>query len=98
MCWHKVETVKNKYLKAVENIKESQQYFEELSQAPTAGQITAWTQQIEYAESRRSVDPDAMDVMQPKVPKGTSETGLFDDDCNSPPPEHPPCHNREGSC
>jgi len=88
-CRDTVETVKNKYLRAVENVNESQQYFEELTQAPTAAQITLWTRQIENAESRRSLDPEAMDVMQPKVPKGTSETCVFSN-CDSSPPEPPP--------
>ncbi len=69
----------NKYLRAAENLNESQEHYEDVMQVLMAAQINLWTRQIEHAESRRSFDPEAMDIMQPKVPKGTSETHVFPD-------------------
>ena len=69
----------NKYLRAAENLNESQEYYEDVMRVLMAAQINLWTQQIEHAESRRSFDPEAMDIMQPKVLKGTSEIRVFPD-------------------
>lgn len=69
---HSVETVKNKYLRVVENLNDSQEYYEDLTKAPTAAQITLWEKQIVDAETKRSRDPSAMDIMEPKVPKRRS--------------------------
>jgi hypothetical protein len=64
-----VDTVKKKYLRAIENISESQQYFRDLTAAATPRQVAAWEKQIADAEQERFFKPEAMDVMEPKVPK-----------------------------
>lgn len=64
-----VDTVKKKYLRAVENISESQQYFRDLTAAATPRQVAEWEEQIADAEQERFFKPEAMDVMEPKVPK-----------------------------
>ena len=64
-----VDTCWKKYLQAVQNLQESHEYFLELTEVPTQVQVAKWDKEISIAERRRSVDPEAIDVMEPKVPK-----------------------------
>ena len=65
-----VDTCQKKYVRAVQNLQESQEYFVELTEVPTRAQVAKWEEEIYIAESKISVDPEAMDIMEPKVPKG----------------------------
>lgn len=67
-----VDTCRKKYFRAVQNRQESHEYFLELTEVPTGAQVAKWEEEISIAERRRSVDPEAMDVMEPKVPKRKS--------------------------
>lgn len=64
-----VDTCRKKYLRAVQNLQESHEYFLELTQVPTREQIANWEHEITNAERKRTTDPEAMDVMEPRVPK-----------------------------
>jgi hypothetical protein len=50
---------------------ESKVYFEELSTVPTAEEIKQWDAEISEAEKKRTTEPEAMDVMAPRIPKGS---------------------------
>jgi len=60
-----------KYKRALENEKESRTYFEDLSDVPTTAQMTAWAAEISKAEAARINKPEVMDVMGPKIKKGS---------------------------
>jgi hypothetical protein len=49
---------------------ESRDYFEELSAVPTAEEIEIWDAEISEAEEKRTSQPEAMDVMASRIPKG----------------------------
>jgi hypothetical protein len=49
---------------------ESKDYFEDLSAVPTADEIVKWDAEISEAEKKRTNQPEAMDVMAPRIPKG----------------------------
>lgn len=61
-------------MRAVQSLQESREYFSELTEVPTKEQIAQWEAEITNAERRRSVDPEAMDVMEPRVPKRKSNS------------------------
>ena len=67
-----VDTCQKKYLRVVQNLQESHEYYLELTEVPTRAQVTQWEREISIAESKWSVNPEAMDVMEPKVPKHKS--------------------------
>ena len=64
-----VDTCRKKYLQVVQNLQESHEYFLELTEVPTQAQVVKWENEISIAERKRSVNLEAMDVMEPKVPK-----------------------------
>jgi hypothetical protein len=63
-------TIINKYNRAIANELESRDYFEELSTVPTAEEIKLWDMEISEAEKKRTSQPEAMDIMAPRIPKG----------------------------
>lgn len=63
-------TINNKYNRAIQNEVESRHYFEDLSTVPTAEQIKLWDEEISVAEELRTNQPEAMDVMAPRIEKG----------------------------
>ena len=67
-----VDTCWKKYLWVVQNLQESHEYFLELTEVPTWAQVVKWEDEICIAERKRSVNLEAMDVMEPKVPKHKS--------------------------
>jgi hypothetical protein len=67
-----VETGRKKYLRAVQNLQESREYFLELTEVPTRAQIAQWEEEITNAEMKRFEEPEAMDIMEPRVPKRQS--------------------------
>ena len=67
-----VDTCWKKYIRAVQNLQESHEYYLDLTEVPTRAQVAKWEEEIRIAETKRSVDPEAMDIMEPKVPKRKS--------------------------
>jgi hypothetical protein len=63
-------TIINKYNRAIANELESKDYFEDLSAVPTTDEIEKWEAEISEAEKKRTNQPEAMDVMAPRIPKG----------------------------
>ena len=63
-------TTINKYNRAIANELESKDYFEDLSAVPTTDEIEKWDAEISEAEKKRTNQPEAMDVMAPRIPKG----------------------------
>lgn len=63
-------TIINKHNRAIKNNLESRDYFEELSTVPTPQQLALWEREISVAEVDRTNQPDAMDIMAPRIPKG----------------------------
>ena len=63
-------TIIKKYKRALENEKNSREYFEQLSETPTPEQLASWEAEISNAEARRTDKPSAMDVMATRIPKG----------------------------
>jgi hypothetical protein len=63
-------TIINKYNRAIAKELESRDYFEELSAVPTAKEIEIWDAEILEAENKRTNQPEAMDVMASRIPKG----------------------------
>lgn len=63
-------TIINKYNRAIAKELESREYFEELSAVPTTEEIKTWDAEISEAERKRTSQPEAMDVMAPRIPKG----------------------------
>jgi hypothetical protein len=59
-----------KYQRAMENDANSREYFNQLSAAATEEQLVAWETEISKAEDKRASEPESMDCMAPKVPKG----------------------------
>ena len=55
----------------LENEKESRTYFEDLSDVPTTAQMTAWAAEISKAEAAHINKLEVMDVMGPKIKKGS---------------------------
>jgi len=52
-------------------VKDSREYFEELSASATTPLLEKWEAQISKAEDDRLLNPKAMDIMAAQVPKGT---------------------------
>ena len=67
-------TIINKYKWAIKSELDSREYFEDLSTVPTAQQIKLWDTEISKAEELRTNQPDTMDVMAPRIPKGKSSS------------------------
>jgi hypothetical protein len=63
-------TIIKKYNRAVSNELESRAYFEDLSAVPTVEEIGIWDAEISEAEKKRTSQPEAMDVMACRIPKG----------------------------
>ena len=63
-------TTINKYNRAIANELESKDYFEDLSAVPTTDEREKWDAEISEAEKKRTNQPEAMDVMAPRIPKG----------------------------
>lgn len=63
-------TIVNKYKRAIKSELDSREYFEDLSTVPTDHQIKQWDTEISEAEEMRTNQPDAMDVMAPRISKG----------------------------
>jgi hypothetical protein len=63
-------TIINKYNRAISNQLESKDYFEDLSAVLTTDEIEKWDAEISEAEKKRTNQPEAMDVMAPRIPKG----------------------------
>lgn len=63
-------TIVNKYHRAIKNIVESQNYFDDLSEVPTAEQLRVWETEISTAEAAHTTKPEVMDIMAPRIPKG----------------------------
>jgi hypothetical protein len=63
-------TIINKYKRALKSELDSQEYFEDLSTVPTAEQMQQWDQDISKAEELRTNNPEQMDIMAPRIPKG----------------------------
>lgn len=63
-------TIIKKYNRAIANELESRVYFEDLSAVPTAEEIEIWDTEISEAEEKRTRQPEAMDVMASRIPKG----------------------------
>lgn len=63
-------TIIKKYNRAITNELESRDYFEDLSAVPTAEEIEKWDAEISEAEIKRTSQPEAMDVMACRIPKG----------------------------
>ena len=62
----------SRYKRAVENLPESRHAFEQLDQAAPPGDRDIWLAEIQSAESKRSVDHTAMDVMQSRIKGGAT--------------------------
>ena len=71
-CFHNniARTIIKKYNRAIANELESRDYFEDLSAVPTVGEIEKWDAEISEAEKKCTSQPEAMDVMAPRIPKG----------------------------
>lgn len=63
-------TIINKYKLAIIKESESRDYFDELNTVPTAEEIEMWEADISEAEEKHTSNPEAMDVMAPRIPKG----------------------------
>jgi hypothetical protein len=63
-------TIINKYNRATAKESENRDYFDELNAVPTAEEIGMWEAEISEAEEKRTSQPDAMDVMACRIPKG----------------------------
>lgn len=63
-------TIINKYKQAIIKESESRDYFDELNTVPTAEEIEMCEADISEAEEKRTSNPEAMDVMAPRIPKG----------------------------
>lgn len=63
-------TIIKKYNRALANESESRVYFEDLSTVPTAEEMQQWEAEISRAKIMRTRQPEAMDVMAPRIPKG----------------------------
>lgn len=59
-----------KFSRAVENEEKFTKYFSELSASAPEAKVKEWAQEIELAKSQRIGKPEAMDVMNARVPQG----------------------------
>ena len=67
-----VDTCRKTYIQVVQYLQESHEYYLDLTEVPTQAQVAKWEEEIRIAETKRSVNPEAMDIMEPKVPKRKS--------------------------
>ncbi|KAF9521420.1 hypothetical protein CPB83DRAFT_841281, partial [Crepidotus variabilis] len=58
-----------KFSRAVENEEKFTKYFSELSASAPKAKVKEWAQEIELAKSQRIRKPEAMDVMNARVPQ-----------------------------
>jgi hypothetical protein len=65
-----VNTISRKYKAAVLHLKESQEYFSELSEAVDDSLLDKWTEMMSEAELNRTSNIEAMDVFDVKFDKG----------------------------
>jgi hypothetical protein len=56
---------------------QSQNYFEDLSEVPSAEQLMEWEREISRAEAAHTNKPEAMDIMAPRIPKGRLPLSYF---------------------
>lgn len=63
-------TIIKKYNRAIAKESECRDYFDELTAVPTSEEIRIWEAEISEAEKKHTSQPEAMDVMAPRIPKG----------------------------
>lgn len=67
-----MKTIIGRYRRAVENLVESREAFESLTNAAPPESVDVWKATIEEAEEQRAQFPKAMDVMHSKIKTGQS--------------------------
>jgi hypothetical protein len=65
-----VQTIIKRYNRALDNLAEARSAFERLNETAPPDYVDVWDATILEAESRRNVNPSAMDVMQSKIKTG----------------------------
>jgi hypothetical protein len=67
-----VKSVIGRYKRALENITDAREAFDQLNEAAPPDSVDIWQASIEEAETLRSNDPSAMDVMLSRISTGQS--------------------------
>lgn len=65
-----VQTTIKRYKRALENLAEARSAFERLNETAPPEYVDIWETSIQEAESKRYLNPSAMDVMKSKINTG----------------------------